>query len=121
MTDTEHSTTEGAPSHLSPETIAQLKAMLEAERSDIMSDPANADVGTDLTDDPGTRLSEREEVEAINAVQRAQLAQVDQALARIERGDYGICEGCGVDIPVERLEAMPSASYCINCQARQAG
>jgi DnaK suppressor protein len=121
MTETD-ATTQNATGHLSPETVAELKALLESERDEILSDPTDPEsLETDLTDDPGTRLSEREEVEAISAVQRAQLAQVDAALERIEAGTYGTCEGCGVDIPVERLEAMPSAGYCVACQARQAG
>ncbi len=117
MSDTESTTT-----HLSPEAIAQLKAMLEDERAEILSEVTDPDsVPTDLADDPGTRLSEREELEAINALQAAQLDQVDKALARIEAGNYGACQECGVEIPFERLEALPSTPYCVQCQARQVG
>ena len=76
---------------------------------------------TDLADDPGTRLSEREELEAISALQAAQLDQVDKALARIEEGTYGWCQECGAEIPFERLEALPSTPYCVQCQARHVG
>jgi RNA polymerase-binding transcription factor DksA len=43
--------------------------------------------------------------------------EVAQALARIERGTYGKCEGCGQDIPIERLEALPTASLCVTCKS----
>lgn len=115
------STTED-PSRLSSETIAELKAMLEAEREEILSEAADPDtLEADLADDPGTRLSEREEVEAISALQSAQLVQIDRALQRIADGAYGACQECGADIPVERLEALPSTPYCVDCQARQVG
>jgi DnaK suppressor protein len=60
----------------------------------------------------------------INAsiIERAeeQLAQIDSALARLDDGRYGICIECGEEIPIERLQAIPSAIYCVACKdARQ--
>jgi RNA polymerase-binding transcription factor DksA len=43
-----------------------------------------------------------------------QLGNVKQALLKIEDGTYGICEVCGIEIPEERLEAMPSSTKCID-------
>jgi DnaK suppressor protein len=43
------------------------------------------------------------------------LAEVSDALARIERGSFGRCENCGREISRERLEALPYARYCIRC------
>ncbi len=43
------------------------------------------------------------------------LGEIDAALARIEDGTYGTCTNCGKVIPVERLEAYPWASLCIDC------
>jgi DnaK suppressor protein len=43
------------------------------------------------------------------------LAEVNDALARIERGTFGRCENCGREISRERLEALPYARYCIHC------
>ena len=47
------------------------------------------------------------------------LAEIDRALARIEDGTYGTCGACGKEIAVERLEAYPWASLCID-DARRA-
>lgn len=44
------------------------------------------------------------------------LAQVDAAIARLEAGTYGRCLRCGKDIPAGRLEALPWAAHCIECQ-----
>jgi RNA polymerase-binding protein DksA len=47
---------------------------------------------------------------------RAHLADVDAALARLDAGTYGRCTSCGKDIAAERLEALPWAAFCIDCQ-----
>ena len=44
------------------------------------------------------------------------LALVDAAIARLDDGSYGRCIRCGRDIPPERLEALPWAAHCIECQ-----
>lgn len=46
-----------------------------------------------------------------------ELQELNQALARMEEGSYGICEDCGDDIPVERLRAHPGAIRCVPCQS----
>ena len=46
------------------------------------------------------------------------LGEIDAALKRIEDGTYGTCVNCGREIPVERLEAYPWASLCIDCRRR---
>ncbi len=45
----------------------------------------------------------------------AVLAEIDAALQRIDDGTYGTCTNCGKDISLERLEAYPAASLCIDC------
>jgi len=43
--------------------------------------------------------------------------QIVAALARIDHGDYGVCETCGADIAPARLAAQPMATRCITCAA----
>lgn len=50
--------------------------------------------------------------------QKQRLAQVDQALARIAEGTYGICDNCAKPIAPERMEANPHATLCIQCQSK---
>ncbi len=49
------------------------------------------------------------------------LAQIDAALKRIDDGTYGTCTNCGREIAIERLEAYPWASLCIDCKRRVEG
>jgi DnaK suppressor protein len=50
----------------------------------------------------------------------AEIARVDRALARMESGDYGVCEECEEPIPEDRLEALPTAVTCVSCaEARE--
>lgn len=46
---------------------------------------------------------------------RDELQQVDDALARMDAGDYGVCANCGRRIPVARLRVRPFAQYCVPC------
>jgi RNA polymerase-binding transcription factor DksA len=48
----------------------------------------------------------------------AELRQVDEALARLDAGAYGVCAGCGRPIPAGRLEARPFATHCVSCAER---
>jgi len=47
------------------------------------------------------------------------LALIDAALDRIDHGRYGICGRCGGPIAIERLNAVPTAEFCIECQQRR--
>lgn len=44
------------------------------------------------------------------------LNEVSEALVRVQKGTFGTCEGCEKEIPRKRLEAFPSAKYCVPCQ-----
>ncbi len=48
--------------------------------------------------------------------ERKLIKKIDEALERIETGDYGYCETCGVEIGIRRLEARPTATQCIDCK-----
>jgi DnaK suppressor protein len=47
------------------------------------------------------------------------LAKIEKALKKIESGEFGICEDCGEDISVKRLEARPVTTLCIRCKEEQ--
>ena len=52
----------------------------------------------------------------VNQSLYSQLRLVEDALDRLELGEYGRCVGCGRGIPPKRLEAIPWARFCISCQ-----
>ena len=74
-------------------------------------------VATDDEHDPEghTIAWERQQTAALLDAARGRLRELDLAIRRIEGGDYGRCEGCGVPIPPERLAALPMASRCVAC------
>jgi RNA polymerase-binding protein DksA len=47
-----------------------------------------------------------------------ELRAVQHALARLKRGEYGMCQACGKSIDSARLEALPYAVLCVDCQTR---
>jgi DnaK suppressor protein len=49
-------------------------------------------------------------------VESRELARIEVALERMREGQYGVCEGCGTNIPLARLNALPYATLCIKCQ-----
>ncbi len=49
-------------------------------------------------------------------VESRELANIEQALEKMRDGSYGKCEGCGSGIPMARLQALPYATCCIQCQ-----
>lgn len=51
--------------------------------------------------------------------ERKLLSKVEEALARIDEGTFGVCEGCGEDIGLKRLEARPVTTLCIDCKTLQ--
>ena len=46
------------------------------------------------------------------------ILEIDKALKKIEKGTYGICSGCRKPIPVPRLEFLPWARFCVDCQKK---
>jgi DnaK suppressor protein len=79
------------------------------ERGEVAPDPADA----------GSNLSETERTEAVITVAKQQLAEVLDALHRIDDGSYGTCADCGKPVPEGRLEAKPEAARCVACQGRR--
>lgn len=58
---------------------------------------------------------------AQNRRREAELTRIDQALARIEAGDYGFCVVCDEPIAARRLESDPSIATCVDCAAAGGG
>ncbi|MBN9423860.1 MAG: RNA polymerase-binding protein DksA [Candidatus Accumulibacter sp.] len=69
--------------------------------------------------DPNDRASQETDI-AIELRNRDRerklIKKIDEALGRIDSGDYGYCNSCGVDIGIKRLEARPTATLCIDCK-----
>ena len=55
---------------------------------------------------------------SLNGIEYDQLRQVNEALDRLDNGDYGVCQECDEQISPRRLQAVPWAAYCVTCQER---
>ncbi len=60
---------------------------------------------------------DRKMLETIGSKDMKRMRLIDSAISRIEQGKYGLCMKCGKKIPKERLEAIPYALLCIECQS----
>lgn len=107
------------------DTISALREELEAERASLRQELEELGYGSEgLKYDPNFADSsqvtaERGETEALATTLTTNLIDVERALAKIDEGTYGLCEGCKGEITTARLEAMPAARYCITCAAKR--
>ncbi len=92
--------------------LSEIESELRAERE------GNKDEGMDTYD-----LASEERDREINFIlsdrERVKIKQIDDALARLDDGSYGVCESCGLEIAEERLQAMPFSRLCRDCQQDQ--
>ena len=98
--------------------LAQIAALTrEFDEVVAASKASNAD---DEHDPEGATIAfERQQTAALRDRAAERLTELDAALARLSAGDYGVCEGCGRQIPAERLAARPATRFCIACASRR--
>ncbi len=69
--------------------------------------------------DPNDRATQEEEFTLelrTRDRERKLIKKIEESLEDLDKGDYGYCESCGVEIGVRRLEARPTATLCIDCK-----
>ena len=106
--------------------LADLRAALEEERESLLHQLvelgfADGETGLEYDSnfaDSSQVTAERGEAEARAASLKETLEEVEHALAKFADGSFGRCESCGNMIAEARLEAMPSARYCMNCASK---
>ena len=69
--------------------------------------------------DAGTDAMEREKAFLFASAEGRNLMEGNEALRRVYRGEYGVCESCGQPIGRGRLEAMPHARLCVVCKSKE--
>ena len=88
-------------------------------------DPTALDADLEPPDDEhdpdGTTAYERAQVSSLARIARAQLVELDRALASVHRDrGFGACATCGRPIGFERLQAVPGTDRCVDCAASRA-
>jgi RNA polymerase-binding transcription factor DksA len=96
---------------------AKLKQQLQ-RLDDAESKYENVGYGNHMADDATGAFDQAVDV-ALKRKINTTLHGVDRALAKFEDGTYGLCEACGARIERARLEILPHAEYCLDCQSRQ--
>lgn len=107
--------------HLTAQQIQQLEQQLLEDRAHYMSENPGSEKNTtgELSTidnhpaDVASELYEREKDMAIKAHNQQDIRNIDTALEAIHNHSYGSCKICGTAIPFERLQANPTALYCI--------
>ena len=70
--------------------------------------------------DPADRATQEEEFSIelrTRDRERKLIKKIDQTLDRLDQGDFGYCDTCGVEIGLQRLEARPTATQCVDCKS----
>lgn len=107
-----------------------LHKMLIEKRQEIIKEIEES-LGQSLTEDQQRRLEsardvgdqalmdlERELGISLMEMRNRRRQSIDEALTRLHEGTYGICAECGVEISEKRLQAVPFAKLCVECQSR---
>ncbi|HBR51709.1 MAG TPA: hypothetical protein DEA71_16690 [Nitrospira sp.] len=107
-----------------------LQKMLLGKRQEIIKE-IEGSLGQSLTEDQQRRLEsardvgdqalmdlERELGISLMEMRNRRRQSIDEALTRLHEGTYGICAECGIEISERRLQAVPFAKLCVECQSR---
>ncbi len=100
--------------------LAEIKTMMESQVGTTIKESTG-----DLSSysyhmaDQGTDAMEREMAFMLTSKSGRLIYHIDQALARIEKGEFGKCFGCGKNISRPRLTAVPHARLCIECKSAE--
>ncbi len=97
--------------------LAQKKALLD-EAEEALNKLPGQTVFPDLADQ-ATAETERSFMLRLRGRERRLLKKIEDAIEKIEQGVFGICDKCGKEIAMRRLEARPVTTMCIECKIQQ--
>ena len=109
--------------YMNAKQLAHFSSILQALKDELLEDIERTvhtmqDEAT-IFADPNDRASQESDIalELRNRDRERKLIKmVDESVGRIENGEYGYCDSCGVEIGLKRLEARPTATLCIDCK-----
>jgi DnaK suppressor protein len=110
-----------------PDLASEMRARLLALREELKTATVISDEASQVVELDQARVGRLSRMDAMQAQQMAQasgrrrelmLRRITAALARIDSGDYGVCESCDESINPKRLEFDPTAVLCIQCASK---
>lgn len=109
--------------YMSSKQLAHFRKMLEGIKTELGQDIDRTvhtmqDEATVFAD-PNDRASQESDMtlELRNRDrERKLIKKIDETIAKIDSGEYGFCDSCGIEIGLKRLEARPTATLCIDCK-----
>ena len=108
------------------EKLEEMKGLLLRMKDETLQEISKAmKSGTDIATgepsgdiyDQASNERDRELLLLLGDREREKVRSIDEALLRIDDGDYGVCEECEEEIPLGRLKVMPFARHCVKCKA----
>lgn len=101
------------------ERLIEQKHDLEEEAKELVADREVGDTQFDEESGEGDNYTiEREKTLFLSANAEATIKLIDEALDRMKKGEYGLCQGTGKKIPIARLQAVPWAEYTVEYKAQ---
>lgn len=109
--------------YMDDDQIEHFRKILKVWHAQIMEEAerTKSQMQDDVTNfaDPADRATQEEEfsLELRNRDrERKLLKKIEHTLNKLDSGDYGYCDACGIEIGLKRLEARPTADLCIDCK-----
>lgn len=115
------------PETLSKKDLQELKKRLLERKETILkkmrqyyeeSQEVESNIAQDAVDRAESSYT-KEFLLSLTDAEREQLSLINEALRRLARGNYGMCQSCGQPITKKRLEIVPWASLCVECQQKK--
>lgn len=119
---------------LADSTLSKLRTALDKERAKLLeqiaehereieealqSESASERIPDPSTAEGGTLSFEYEMARELDEAAADRVRQIEHAKDRMNNGTYGVCEDCGTDIPLERLNFMPHVTLCVECARKK--
>lgn len=99
--------------------LSQRQDLLDLYKHDLRIGQESSDEAAEDLVDRANNAYQREFMLKLSVSERSLLRQVESALERLDRGEYGVCDHCGEPIGAKRLQAVPWARYCVDCQEKE--
>jgi DnaK suppressor protein len=107
--------------------LDKFRKLLQSQRDQLIENARRAlsgDIHLDPDDFPDEMDAASSEINLaflgrLRERERHLISKIDEALAKIDNNEYGLCESCGEEIGIKRLEARPVAELCIDCKSEQ--